>query len=478
LGALVVGAVVLLHCATNPATGKKQISLIGEGREIEMGREAAKEISASMGLYDDDALSAYVDSVGQRLAATSERSHLTWTFRVVDDAAVNAFALPGGYIYVTRGILAHLNSEAELAGVLGHEIGHVTGRHSVNRLSKAQLGGLVLGVGTVAAQAASSSWGSAVDTGGQVLFAGLFSRFSRDHERQADDLGLRYMTRSSYDPHQMPGVFAMLEAVSSKAAGGRVPDWLATHPNPEARGRRSVAAVAALGDTSGGRVGAEVYLGRLESLTFGADPREGYFRESLFLHPEMRFQFDFPDGWKTQNQKTQVAAINPGEDVAISLRLADAASAEEGAREFLAQEGMSGGRRWTRRVNGLAASGGGWTVETEEKAYTGQVVFVEHSDAVFALVAYGLEEDFARQRERAVAALKSFRVLEDPAVLAVEPFRLEVVRLASATTLAALAVTMKSPVSIEILTVVNRREPDAQIPAGSLVKMVVGNPPP
>ena len=172
---VVVGGVLLLQCATNPATGRRQISLIGEGREIEMGRESDEEISTSMGLYDDEALSAYVDSVGQRLAVTSERAHLKWTFRVIDDAAVNAFALPGGYVYVTRGILAHLNSEAELAGVIGHEIGHVTGRHSVNQLSKAQLGGLILGVALApldqgAAAVAAAYW--RVATAATLILAG------------------------------------------------------------------------------------------------------------------------------------------------------------------------------------------------------------------------------------------------------------------------------------------------------------------
>src|SRR5438093_2557951 len=145
---LVAGAA--LACATNPATGARQIMLVSESQEIAMGRDYDKQVAASIGLYADTALQRWIQQFGTRLAATSERPKLPWTFRVVDDPVVNAFALPGGYIYVTRGILAHLNSEAELAGVVGHEIGHVTARHPASQTSKQQLAPLGLAVASIA----------------------------------------------------------------------------------------------------------------------------------------------------------------------------------------------------------------------------------------------------------------------------------------------------------------------------------------
>src|SRR5687768_7895465 len=136
IAALMVCALSVAGCSTNPATGKKQLAFVSEEQEIAMGREADQQVSQQLGLYDDPELQAYVSQLGKRLAADSERPNLPWTFRVVDDPIVNAFALPGGYIYVTRGLMSHLTSEAELVSVLGHEIGHVTGRHSVEQMSK------------------------------------------------------------------------------------------------------------------------------------------------------------------------------------------------------------------------------------------------------------------------------------------------------------------------------------------------------
>jgi predicted Zn-dependent protease len=228
---------LLLHgCAINPATGKRQLVLISEAQEIAIGRESDESIVAQFGLYPDEALQDYVAGIGHDLAARSERPDLDWTFRVLDDPLVNAFALPGGYIYVTRGILAHFNSEAELASVLGHEIGHVTARHGVNQMSKAQLAQLGLGVASILAPEEVQKFGGLATQGLGLLFL----KFGRDDERQADDLGLRYIVNEGYDPRPMAEVFETLERVSRTSGGGRVPAWASTHPNPENRSERGV----------------------------------------------------------------------------------------------------------------------------------------------------------------------------------------------------------------------------------------------
>src|SRR5207249_2246367 len=189
-----------------------------------------------------------------------------------------AAALAGGFIYVTRGIFAHLNSEAELAGVVGHEIRHVTARHSVSQLSKQQLAQLGLAVGTIASPEFEQFAGLA----SQALGV-LFLKYSRDAESQADELGLRYLRRGNYDPREMPHVFEMLDRVSQAQGGGRVPQWLATHPNPENRRGRIEQEIAAGPQTfAGTAVNRESYLQRLDGLVFGANPREGYFKGSQF----------------------------------------------------------------------------------------------------------------------------------------------------------------------------------------------------
>src|SRR2546423_1096942 len=233
-GPALLAALGALGCATNPATGARQFMLVSESQEIAMGRDYDKQVVASIGLYADSALQRYIQQFGMRLAATSERPNLPWTFHVVDDPVVNAFALPGGFIYVTRGILAHLNSEAGLAGVVGHEIGHVTARHSASQMTKQQLAQVGLVVGSIA----SSEFGRYAGLASQALGV-LFLKYSRDNERQADDLGLRYMRRVNYDPREMPHVFEMLTRVSQTQGGGRVPEWLAPHPRPQNRGART-----------------------------------------------------------------------------------------------------------------------------------------------------------------------------------------------------------------------------------------------
>src|SRR5256884_74723 len=238
--ALLLAVAVAAGCAVNPATGSRQLMLVSESQEIALGRDYDKEVVASIGLYPDSALQGWIQQFALRLAATSARPNLPWPFRVVDDPVVNAFALPGGFIYVTRGILAHLNSEAELAGVVGHEIGHVTARHSASQMSKQQLAQLGLAVGAIA----SPELGRYAGLASQALGV-LFLKYSRDNESQADELGLRYLRRGAYDPREMPHVFEMLTRVSEAQGGGRVPEWLATHPNPENRRGRIEQEIAA-----------------------------------------------------------------------------------------------------------------------------------------------------------------------------------------------------------------------------------------
>ena len=215
----------LAACATNPVTGRRELSLIGEQQEIAMGLEAAKSASAEMGVYPDSVLQRYVSALGMPLARASERPNLPWSFTVIDDPVVNAFALPGGPLFVTRGILAHMNSEAQLVSVLGHEIGHVTAKHSVSQMSRAQLTqGLF--IGAMILRPELQQFGN---LGSQALGL-MFLKFGRDDETQADELGFRYMTNASYDPAEMAEMFKTLDRTGG--GGDQTPEWLSTHPNP------------------------------------------------------------------------------------------------------------------------------------------------------------------------------------------------------------------------------------------------------
>ena len=467
-----LAALGALGCATNPATGARQIMLVSESQEIAMGRDYDRQVVASIGLYPDSGLQRYIQQFGLRLAATSERPNLPWTFRVVDDPVVNAFALPGGFIYVTRGILAHLNSEAELAGVVGHEIGHVTARHSASQMSKQQLAQLGLAVGAIA----SPELGRYAGLASQALGV-LFLKYSRDNESQADELGLRYLRRGQYDPREMPHVFEMLTRVSQAQGGGRVPEWLATHPNPEnRRGRIEQEIAAGPQSFAGTAVNRDSYLQRLDGLVFGNNPREGYFKGGEFVHPELRFRIAFPDGWNTSNAKQAVSAVSPEQDALIELSLAKETSADAAARAFLAQPGFTGGYPTRTSVGELPAVSAAFAAATDNGTLRGTVVCLEHRGAVYRIAGYAVEARWPGHQATVERALHSFHALTDPAALNVQPQRVTLVTLDRRTTIEGLARQRPSPVSAATLALLNQVEPETPLDAGRLVKWVVGAP--
>lgn len=457
-------------CATNPVTGQRQFTLLSEAQEIRMGRDYDPQIVAEMGLVDDAALQAYVHELGGRMAAASERPDLPWTFRVLDDPLVNAFAVPGGYIYVTRGILAHFNSEAELAAVLGHEIGHVTARHSVARMSAQQLAQFGLVLGTVLRPD--------LETVAEITGAGLgllFLKYSRDDERQADDLGLRYMVEAGYHPGQMARVFEMLEAVSGGEGQDRGPEWLATHPNPGNRRERIAQQVGELPPSAmDGRIGRAEYLERIDGIIYGENPREGFFRGNQFLHPDMRFRFAFPEGWTTANRKQAVLAVSPRRDAIVQITLARESTPDAAAHAFFSQQAVTGGRPGRGSINGMAAVGGDFTAATQDGPLRGTVAFLSYGDAVYQLLAYAPEGRWSAYESAARRAIRSFDRLTDADALAVQPLRIEIVTLPRAMSMEEFARAYPSPLPTERLALLNGVGTGDTLPAGRQVKRVVG----
>jgi predicted Zn-dependent protease len=457
-------------CATNPATGAHQISLVSESQEKQMGQQADQDVAASIGLYPESDLQAYVQRIGDSLAARSERPSLTWTFRLVDDPAVNAFALPGGYVYVTRGLMAYVSSEAELAAVMGHEIGHITARHTVNMISKAQLANIGLMVGMIV-RPELQNYGNLAEAGLSVLFL----KYSRDAERQADDLGLRYVTRGGYDPRPMTDVFTILERVSAAEPQGRVPGWLSTHPDPGDRRTRIGQEIAALTGPLGtrGRDRAD-YLRRIDGIEFGEDPREGFFEQSVFYHPEMRFQFAFPRGWKTSNQKQAVGATSPNDDAAIVITLARRDSPEVASREFFSQAGIQQGSAWRGDINGMPAVAHGFAAQTQQGVLRGLAAFVTHQEKVFQILGYAPSSRWPRYEEVMAEALNSFDRLTDRRYLDVEPKKLAVVNVPRDMSLREFDERYPSTVPLETLAIINETTVDGTLEGGRPAKRIMG----
>jgi predicted Zn-dependent protease len=463
---------MLAACAVNPATGRREFSLISESREIEMGREADADISASLGLVDDPALQDYVAAIGHRLAAVSERPHLPWSFKVVDDPLVNAFALPGGFVFVTRGILANFESEAELAGVLGHEIGHVTAKHSVSQMSRQQLQEIGLGVGMI--------FSSDVRRFGDVLGAGLQLlnlRYSRGNESESDALGVRYMTRTAYDSGSMVGVFRMLAAVSG-GQGERIPEWQLTHPYPENREADIRELIAASGSGAGGTVRRDEYLERLAGLVYGPNPREGYFIGDRFVHPDFAFELTFPEGWTAANERSYVAAQSSAGDAAVILRVAEGATDPGRAlRALLSQEGISGDAVHSDEGDGLSISRANFETDSDDGAsIRGEAAFIQLDGRVYQVLAFADRLSWRQYSGVAGASVSSFARLTDRPILDVQPWTLQIATLSEDMSFRDFHGRYPSPVSVEGLARLNRRTPDVVLPAGTRVKRVVGAP--
>jgi predicted Zn-dependent protease len=464
-------ALGLLSCARNPVTGKSELSLVSESQEIQMGQQASKEVAQSIGLYNDSKVQAYVADLGKRMAANSERPNLPWEFHVVDDAAVNAFALPGGFIYVTRGLMASINNEAELATVLGHEIGHVTYRHSVQQISKAQLAQLGLGIGSILS--------SDIARFGQLASAGLgilFLKYGRDAENQADQAGFRYALDQNYDVREMTDVFETLNRVGGAGGGGKLPEWLSTHPNPENRIER----IEKILDTlqhgpMKGKVNQEQYLQYVQGMTYGLDPRQGYFEGSHFYHPQMRFQLTFPQGWQVQNTAQAVAGLSPNQDAIIQLALAGQGSPSQAAQQFLSQQGVQAGQGSTASINGLPAASSYFQAQTEQGAIQGIVSFISYGGTTFGLMGYTAAGKLGSYDQIFQSTIRSFSELRDRSKLDVRPARVELVKLDRQMTLEQFNNQYPSSISLQELAIINEVEDPANpLPAGRTVKRVVG----
>jgi predicted Zn-dependent protease len=421
---------------------------------------------------EDPELQAYVAGIGKRMAAKSERPDLPWEFHVVNDASVNAFALPGGFIYVTRGLLTYMNSEAELATVLGHEIGHVTARHSVQQISKAQLATLGLGLGSILSSDVAQYAGIASQGLGV-----LFLKYGRDAENQADELGFRYALGQNYDVREMGNVFQTLARSSEVGGGGgRLPEWLSTHPNPENRIARTEQRLDTLHTPLTNTViGREEFLKQIDGITFGEDPRQGFFEGTTFYHPDMRFQLRFPDGWKTQNTPSAVVAVSPKEDAIIQLGLAGTTPPREAASKFLSQEGVKAGEGSTRSINGNPAATSYFQAQTEQGVIEGLVSFISYGGRTFALMGYTSQGNLRSYDGALRGTINSFDQLRNSAALAVQPAKLELVTLPREMTLTQFNQEYPSTIGIEELAIINELEgPESVIPRGRVVKRVVG----
>ena len=457
-------------CATNPVTGRRELSLVSSNQELELGRQGYPAVIEEYGKYGDTTLAAYVDSVGQRVAKASHLPNLDWHFTVLDDPTVNAFAMPGGYIYITRGILTHLNSEAQLAGVLGHEIGHVTHRHTAEQMTQQQLVGLgytALAIGVPELQQ--------YDAVAQQALGLMFLKYSREHETEADELGVSYATLAGYDPHEIPPTYAMLKRVS-QAAGSNIPAFMSTHPDP---GDREVRTAQLAGQAAAGKPGLRIaqreYLRHLEGVVYGRDPREGYFEGSRYFQPTLDFQLDFPPGWKQQDSRAAVLSAEPSQRGMVQLTLAQGGDASPSA---FATSLLSSGQALTvqgsgERIGGYDAWVGRLTVSSQSGPTRLDAAFIRVSpQTMYQLLGESAVPGDAVD-DAIFRSMRSFRAIQDRSRLNAAPARVHLASVPSAGVFRAVLPAL-GPIGItpEETAVVNNLDLDESLFAGKTLKLV------
>jgi len=443
---LLLAVLMTFSCARNPVTGKRQLSLMSTKGEVALGAQSDPSIVAQYGLYEDTKIQRFINEKGQKMAAISHRNKLNYEFKILDSPVVNAFAVPGGYVYFTRGIMAHFNNEAEFAGVLGHEIGHITARHSANQYSKAQIAQVGFIVGVIASEK-FRQFANEAQTGLSLMFL----KFGRDDESQSDQLGVEYSTKIGYDAHYMANFFGTLSRMRDQAGeAAQIPTFLSTHPDPADRFNKvhQLADKAQEGmDKSRLKVNREQYLRMIDGLVYGDDPKQGYVENDYFYHPELKFQFALPRRWKSANSASQFQVAEPNGKAAILLQLA----AEKSIAVLADQENPNDPNASLRILT----------------------YFIQYNRLIYKLHGLTQKAEYQKYESYFLDTMESFRELKDQSKINVKPERIKIVTAKKDTTLKGVFTDNKVPTDRqEEFSILNSMKLTDRVKKGMMLKIV------
>ncbi len=415
-----VSTALWLSCAVNPVTGKKEFMLMSASQEKALGASYDPQVIQQFGLYDDEKLQQFITLHGKKMGQISHRPELDYQFRILDSPVVNAFAVPGGYVYFTRGIMAHFNNEAEFAGVLGHEIGHVAARHSAKQYSNTVLAQLGLAVGLVVSEEFRNY--SDLASAGLNL---LFLSYSRKHESQSDKLGVEYSTAIGYDAHEMANFFQTIKRLQEQS-GGALPSLLSTHPDPGDRFNR----VHQLAEKEQMKVqgkdlkvNRDSYLRMIDGIVYGEDPRQGYVDDHVFYHPTMRFQFPVPAEWQVVNMPSQVQMAPKNGKAAIIFTLATESSLAEATQAAIAKDSLKVISRRNTRINGNDAVE--LSADLNEKVRL-MMTLINYNGVIYKFAGLAGTLDFNTYKPQFTKTFNGFKSLSDPARINVKPERIRI----------------------------------------------------
>ena len=467
----------------NPITGNKRAYGYTWEQEKQIGAEADPQIIAQYGMYSDEELSAYVDRIGQKIVEQShlrrpdtppEFAGLEFHFRVLDSPVVNAFALPGGYIYLTRGLLAHLKNEAQLAVVLGHEIGHVAGRHASKRALQTQLGQLGLIGGAIVGQELLGLPGQDILSAGSSIAQLLFLRYGRDDERESDELGVEYAALAGYKAEEAAGFFVTLRRLGEQS-GHSIPSFMSTHPDP---GEREVSMRDMAADWSSRTamtlVEERPYLNEIDGIVFGDDPRQGYTEGGTFYHPGLRFKFPVPSDFQVINQPSQVAMVGPEQQAIMVFTIVGGeTSAATAGGKFAGQEGLTIRDRGGTTVNGKSAYYVSGEATSNNQSIRFLSYFIEHGEYVYQFIGYTAAANYGTYDRPFRNTMTGFASVNDPAVLNVQPVRLAVESAQQGGVFSTLVGgRLPEGTTVETLAILNQLQSNTTIPASSALKLV------
>ena len=480
LSTLLMIAGVIVGCAANP-TGGVNLVTMSEKKELELGAMVSKQIEAQQGIYEDEALTKYVNDIGQRLVKVSHRPDIKYSFKVIDDDNVNAFALPGGYIYVTRGMLAHMNSEAELAAVLGHEIAHVTARHGVRKQAQSN----VLGAAGAVASVVTRTPGVGGISGilGDVLIRG----YGRDYELEADEFGAEYMIKSGYSTDGMLRTIEILrqkekfEYAAARREGRRANVYhglFSTHPDHNTREKEALKLAEKYGDTTSGKTGEEDFLRATAGLSYGKKNTVGVLRENVFFHPRLGIKLYLPKNWRLDNQRNRVMAIS--DDNNSLLQVTGANYGGISSPQKYVMEAMNIGNIRDGKAVTVAGMPGYIAIADRARTPFGMrpvrvaVIFDKNRRMAYIMQGAG-KRDLSRLKDdnKFIATIFSLDRMTQEDFKVAKPLKLALLEADAGVTMEQLA--SESPVSnyaVDHLRLINAMYPDGQPKPGQLIKVV------
>ncbi|HCR54567.1 MAG TPA: M48 family metalloprotease [Rhodothermales bacterium] len=468
-------------------TGNKRSYAYTWAQEVELGKQTDQEIIAEYGLYENTKLSTYVNQLGQevlkyshaRRPETSEEIRNTpFTFRVLDSPIVNAFALPGGYIYVTRGLLAHTDNEAQLAVVLGHEIGHVVARHTsiqMGRQQRTQIG-TILGVLIGAAAGLPQDM---LETGAQVLSTGLSLKllsYGREAERESDALGVEYAAMAGYKVGEASRFFQSLKRIQ-QSSGQAIPAFMSSHPDPGERETTMLQLEQKYAQTmSLTKVNQQSFFTQIDGITVGENPRQGFTENNIFYHPDLKFQFPVPQGWVLQNGSSAVQMVNAQQDAGMKFSFAAEKTAREAATKLVNTQGVK-----TTSSNVITLSNGipgvvvdAYTVDQNGQAQMGiRSYFIEYGGNVFNFMGLAAASNIANHRATFDQVVNGFATLRDQEKLSRQPSKLLLQRAnKNGIFQTFLPARLSNSLTPETLAIMNQLQLNQTINSGTTLKLV------